>query len=83
MNIYIHTQICTCIHPAVTADCLLILKQGKYFGEKKKSLEDEIWPSGVNCGIRNQNVNSRPSSFTVRPFLPLSFLGDEKYRGNV
>lgn len=51
--------------------------------EKKTSLEDDIWPSGMNCGIRNQDVNHRPSSFNLCPFLPLYFLGDEMDRGNV
>lgn len=33
--------------------------------------------------LETQDVNSRPSSFAVYPFLPLHFLGSEIYRDNV
>lgn len=79
MNLYVQT--CTCIRTAVTAD--LLSSNEESILENKKSLEDEVWPSGVNCGIGNQDVNPRPRSFTVCPFLPLYFLSDGTYRGNV
>lgn len=56
---------------------------GYHYICEEDSLEEDVWSSGVNYGIRNKDVNPSPGSFTVCPFLPLCFLGGEIYRGNV
>lgn len=90
MVIYVHTYIrmYKYIYRYAHAYTLLSLltaflsSNEKSILEEKNYLEDDVWPSGVTCGIGNQDVNPRPSSFTVC-LLPLYFLGDEMYRGNV